>query len=107
MRFACISKKFSRTQPCGLSDIDPTGDGRTAVVVLGFSCDHRAGKVSLPLTHRLAHAARVSAALPASHILCTGGLDPAHGEVRIFLFCSTFIYLPAYMIFERKDLCQD
>ncbi len=59
-----------------------------AVVVLGFSCNHRAATPSDPLKHRLAHAADVAVAARADTVVCSGGLDagqvqtyPSEGEI--------------------------
>ena len=56
----------------------PVQGAHTAVVVLGFSCDHGKGVPSEPLQHRLRHGAAVATRSAANYLLCTGGLDVGH-----------------------------
>lgn len=54
---------------------------QTAVIVLGFSCDHGSGLPSDPLKHRLEHAAEVAKRVSASTIVCSGGIDHRHDQL--------------------------
>lgn len=60
--------------------VNDTARDVTAVVVLGYSCDHGRGVPSKPLEHRLQHAVNVAEATHARYIVCSGGIDAEHAD---------------------------